>query len=111
MKLIRQKYNYHVSLDTVEEFEEIILSDRSTNTIKSISEINKKISKILFYILNLLAKNNIGIKNKVETPIKMHNHKNQSSSFAVLMGPDFSKCLPFFLFSMGFPKLIIQMRN
>ena len=96
MKLIRQKYNYHVSLDTVEELEKIILSDTS---ISFTNEINKKISKILFHLLNFIIKKNTNKKNESNISTKLTENKLKSSVFAVLMGPDFSKCLPYFLFN------------
>lgn len=95
MKLITQKYNNHVSLDTVEEFERIILSDKS---IISINETNKTLSKVLFYIYRIIPKkksfknNNSQVKDLLDKP-------SQSHFFVILMGLDFSKCLPFFISS------------
>lgn len=93
MKLIRQKYNYHVSLDTVEEFEKIILSDAS---VTSINEINKTFSRILFHFWNAITKNKLKVKENLDST--KNNKTSKLPLFAVLMGTDFSKCLPYFLF-------------
>ena len=96
MNLIRQKYNYHVSLDTVEEFEQIILLD---STISEKSEIIRKASKIMFLLWKLFSKYNFlsGEGNNSITKPKLKTEKKKL--FAVLMGADFSKCFPYFLFS------------
>ena len=97
MKLIKQKYNYHVSLDTVEEFEQIILLDSS---ITSIGEINKTVSKSLFLIWETLSKyNNILNTGKLKPTSNTHLTTNKESLFSVLMGSEFSKCFPYFIFS------------
>ena len=88
MKLIRQKYNYHVSLDTVEEFEKIILSDAS---VTSINETNKTFSKILFHLWNVVTRNKVTSKNNSDLTKNFKIHL-----LAVLMGTNFSKCLPRF---------------
>jgi len=85
MKLIRQKYNYHVSLDTVEEFEKIIASD---SWVFTKNEKNKFFSKILYKFWDTITKTK---KNLSSTKV------SNSEIFVVLMGTDFSKCLPFFL--------------
>lgn len=95
MNLIRQKYNYHVSLDTVEEFEQIILLD---STISSQSEIIKKVSKTMFLLWKLFSRYNL-LSKKNESIIKQKFKTSKNQLFAVLMGPDFSKCFPYFLFS------------
>ena len=90
MKLIRQKYNYHVSLDTVEEFEKIILSDKS---VTSVNEKNKFFSKVLFQLWNKLT-----VKKNDNLSIKPKSEITKTPLFAILMGPDFSKCFPYFIF-------------
>lgn len=93
MKLIAQKYNYHVSLDTVNEFEQIILADSS---ITSKNETNRIFSKLLFFAFRMFIKNKVITGNKDNSLAK----KNPNDDLlAVLMGPDFSKCLPHFMFS------------
>jgi hypothetical protein len=94
MKLIRQKYNYHVSLDTVKELEDVILLD---NKVRYLYEIHKKISKTLLYAISFVAKRNKKTKTEIVDDLK--EEKSIKNIFAVLMGPDFSKCLPYFLFS------------
>lgn len=89
MKLIRQKYNYHVSLDTVKEFETVILSDSKIN---AINETNKTFSKVLFHLWNIFLSNN------KKLPKKIKSKNNNQVLFAVLMGTDFSKCLPYFFY-------------
>lgn len=95
MKLIKQKYNYHVSLDTVEEFEQIILADP---TITSTNEIRKTFSKAIFLICKFFLKYNKFTKSEINVETKTKLKSNKSDLFSVLMGPDFSKCLPYFLF-------------
>lgn len=96
MKLIRQKYNYHVSLDTVEEFEKIILSDTS---ISFSNEIHKQTSRILLHILNLFINNKTNKKNKSDLAFNTSEQKPSAALLAILMGPDFGKCLPYFMFN------------
>jgi len=96
MKLIRQKYNYHVSLDTVEEFEKIILSDAS---VTSINETNKTFSRVLFHFWNVVTRNkSTVIRENVGAVKSINNRTTKLPLFAVLMGTDFSKCLPYFIF-------------
>jgi hypothetical protein len=96
MKLIRQKYNYHVSLDTVEEFERIILLDTS---VSFVNETHKKISKAIFHLLKLFIRKSTHKKSISDLSSKSSQQKLSPTLFAVLMGPDFSKCLPYFLFA------------
>lgn len=95
MKLIKQKYNYHVSLDTVEEFEQIILSDA---TITTVNETNKLFSKGLLFIWKVLTKNKEIAKIKVNAIPKSEYKPVKSGLFTILMGLDFGKCLPYFIF-------------
>lgn len=94
MRLIRQKYNYHVSLDTVAEFEEIILSDPS---LTSTSEIHRALSKAMFFTWKTLSKHNFLIKRNLYKSAKLKRRSQTINVFSVLMGTDFSKCLPFFI--------------
>ena len=87
MKLIRQNYNYHVSLDTVKEFEKVILSDTDMT---SVNETNKIFSKVLYYLWNITTKNKITSKDNIS------NNILKKGLFGVLMGTDFAKCLPYF---------------
>lgn len=96
MKLINQKYNYHVSLDTVKEFEQIILSDPS---ITSRNESNRFFSKSLFYAFRMFTKNMVISENESNSMVSKKFKSGKENLFAVLMGPDFSKCLPHFVTS------------
>jgi glycosyltransferase involved in cell wall biosynthesis len=92
MKLITQKYNKHVSLDTVEELEQIILSNPTT---VSINQTSNFFSKILYLIIKKILKYyrpNKKVQLKTETKLK-------TNIFAVLMGIGFNKCLPHFIYS------------
>lgn len=91
MKLIRQKYNYHVSLDTVDEFEKTLLSDE---LITSVNEKNKTFSKILIRLWNVFLKFKFRQKNSSNSALN-----SSSYLLAILMGTDFSKCFPYFISS------------
>ncbi|MBA4311485.1 MAG: hypothetical protein C0417_02535 [Chlorobiaceae bacterium] len=95
--IINKNTDYHVSLDAVAEFENAILSDTQ---IRAIYIKNKIISKICTYcwlgLKSLSRGTNHFIKPKLFIGIK---NKGARDYFAVLMGLDVNKVLPYFLFS------------
>lgn len=52
---------------------------------------------MMFLLWKLSSKYSFSSRNKIESIKKLK--KNKKTLFAVLMGPDFSKCFPYFLFS------------
>lgn len=95
MKLITNHFGtYHVSLDIVKEFEKSILMDSQVETDTSYSAL---IAKTSFYAWRLQMK--YGLNSAITS--KMLNKRSipENHYFAVLMGPDFLKCLPRFYFA------------
>jgi len=93
--IIKQTKNYHVSLDTISEFEQTILSDPLIN---SANQVNQLFSKSSFLMWRLWGKCNsyLGyeINPNYKKPLVHDRHL-----FSVLMGCDFRQCLPYFAFS------------
>lgn len=95
MKLItNQIIPYHVSLDTVKEFEKNILKDPHANEAVSYRRL---VTKITFHAWRQLQKYGINLLNF--TKVFQNNLSSNNSYFAVLMGPDYIKCMPYFFFS------------
>lgn len=84
--------DFHVSLDTVDEFEKSILSCSSDKEI--IVKKNSKLLSGLSYRLYLALK-----KLKlfwVLNPIRIYGERNNLVYFTILMGDNFQLCLPYF---------------
>lgn len=96
MKLILNRpVNYQFSADTIIEFEKTIISDTK---IQTVLPFNKNLSKLAFYNWRVLKKCGIPY-----TPLSLfnffplRNHNKIQHYFAILMGIDFLKCLPYFM--------------
>lgn len=94
MKLIVNHYfdSYHVSLDTVKEFEKYILKDLKMEKNFFFS---KFIAKLTHKTWLFFKKNNWNFL-FLSNIFKKNNNKH---CFSVLMGPNFSRCLPYFFFA------------
>lgn len=78
---------YHVALDTVKEFEEIILSDHSVNAVKPANCLLIKSSTFIWKIWNKLCA-------KLKFQVKFNWKKKmvyKKQLFVVLMGTNFSQ--------------------
>ncbi len=95
MKLITQTSIYHVSLEIVDEFEKSILADPIAS---SKNQANRLFSKVLFLIWKGWNKVKVLYNNKKILNSESHTLLYKEYFFSVLMGPDFSKCLPYFIF-------------
>ena len=87
--------DYHVSNDTVDEFEQIILSDNSRNTIAVKS--NEQVCKFSFNVWRIV--NEIKAFSNATLGmdfLNMISKKNNRHFFTVLMGPNFKKCFPYY---------------
>lgn len=93
IKLIvtRQKY-YHVSLDSVDEFENSISVHPEVKRINN----NVCLSKILYVMYNKLKKV-LPIKH-IPRLANKNTHIGKDGFFIILMGCNFKECMPFFLF-------------
>jgi len=96
MKLITQKSIYHVSLDTVDEFEQIILTDPNIN---SKNQANRLFSKLLLLIWKTWKKFEGFYWNNKKTNSEPTIFPHRKQFFSVLMGPYFSKCLLYYFFT------------
>lgn len=98
--IINSNENYHVSLDTVNEFEQTILKN-NTSWIIPLSS-NKILKKTIYLFWRIKEKYLIKIRlfryfnTFYRGLFKMNKHKHY---FAVLMGEDWYKCFPYFLFN------------
>lgn len=91
MKLIANKLRlYHVSQDTVEEFEKTILLDKS---VKKDIEFEKNTAKFYYYLWKIGLK--IGIENVIFHLVKGRK-KTKEKYLTILMGLDLLKCFPRF---------------
>ena len=97
MRIILNKtVYYHVSHDTIKEFERIIISD---SQIRTAFPVNTKISNIVYYQWRLFNKLGI-IYNPISYLYRFETgrHSNKMYDyFIVLMGSEFNKCLPHFI--------------
>lgn len=94
MELIRNRTaRYHVSLDTIREFEESILSDSAVSVAPRAMEAFARASALAWRILNkydfLLVG---GIKN-----LFRGKPGHRQALFSILMAPNFRQCFPYFL--------------
>jgi hypothetical protein len=99
MKLITNTGNrYHVSLDTVKEFEETILSDR-TNIISTVQS-NRYFYKASYLFWRKMNKHNLIMK-IVSMLITLITKalKSERNYFCIIMGPNWEKCFPYFMLS------------
>jgi serine/threonine protein kinase len=95
MELIINKKKNHVSLDTVNEFEQTILSDQSVKSVKPTNKLFSKSSNLIWKVWDkLCTKLHFHIKSNLDKTLVHKKHL-----FVILMGIDFSQCLPYF----GFP--------
>jgi len=96
MELIRNRIiKYHVSLDTVNEFEQSILSDSQVKTANKVMEVFSELTFLSWKILDrgcLLWNHEVG-------PLFKTKKLNDRIVFSLLMGPDFRQCLPYFITS------------
>lgn len=94
IKIITNKWFYnHVSLDTVTEFENVILS--ATKHSKIVTEGSGFLLKIAFKFYHLAKKLKIV---SLFIPDKKTTSQNDQVYFAILMGTDLRFCLPYFFF-------------
>ncbi len=93
MKLIKNRIiNGHVSLDTINEFEKVILSEKNTIPIK---QSNKYINKLYYAIYKFCIKSTLPIISYLNF-FRIGKRSNTNIVFTVLMGLDIKKCLPHF---------------
>ncbi len=94
MELILNRTNqYHVSLDTVHEFEQTILSDPQVEAAKPAKALFTRLS---FAIWRLLNKYRFLLSRKTEALFKTR-HSNERVVFSVVMAPNFRQCFPYFM--------------
>lgn len=93
MELIRNRIiKYKVSSDTVNEFEQSILSDSQVKTANQTWGI---FSKLSFLIWKILKRQDFLVNHEMGSLFKT-KQLNDSFVFSVLMGPNFRQCLPYF---------------
>lgn len=96
MELIRNRSaSYHVSLDTIREFEECILSDRSVSTAGPAMEALASTSSLAWRILN---KYDFLLAGAMKSLFRA-KPRDRRVLFSVLMAPNFRQCFPYFLSS------------
>jgi hypothetical protein len=95
--ILNNSEKYHVSLDTVHEFEQVILSDVHVSHVKSSESIFSKMSVTcgtIFYKLASLFHKIFNVS--ILLPLW---GKKKREFFVILMGLNSKKCLPYFLFT------------
>jgi hypothetical protein len=94
MELIRNRSaTYHVSLDTIREFEESILSDRSVSAAGPAMEALARSSFLAWRILN---KYDFLLAGEIKHLFRA-KPRDRRVLFSVLMAPNFRQCFPYFL--------------
>ena len=82
-------------MDTVDEFERIILSNPSISPIRPY---NKYLAKITYYLWILLKRCGIDYNPQfIFNFLKIQSNVKSPNYFAVLMGFDYLKCIPYFI--------------
>lgn len=96
LELIQNRINkYHVSLDTVHEFEKSILLD---SQVKKADQPRAIFSESSFFVWRILNKYHFLLTRGMRSLFKA-NHFNDRSVISVLMAPNFRPCFPYFMTS------------